>query len=258
MNITRIFYFIITVALGVVFYTQYQLSTRLENLNNSIQNLYLSNNKELQQINNLIFESHFKDDLILNNFNTSTTIIIAFFTALIALAGVFSFKKIDEDIKELKKLKQEVEKANTEIKNTYNKSIIRDILGSKKIIRGKLIKFKEAHKICKHDIYFITQAFNEIITSYYKLKNNTINNIINTDSNLKTISLDSVISATLKFSEDIKPIINEIKPFLKDEHKKSIKKNLLVIDEIPVEIINQFKEIGKLLTDEDIDITTEY
>ncbi|MDM1397085.1 hypothetical protein HX049_07845 [Myroides odoratimimus] len=102
MNITRIFYFLISAVFGIVFYIQYQLFLRIDNINNSIENLKLKNDEKLADVYKLVFESHFKDDLVLSGFNTSTTIIITFFTVIIALAGFISFKKIDEDIKVLK------------------------------------------------------------------------------------------------------------------------------------------------------------
>ncbi|KZE82864.1 hypothetical protein AV926_04770 [Myroides marinus] len=121
MNIVRTFYFLISAALGIVFYIQYQLFLRIENINNSIEDLKLKNDEKLVDVYKLIFESHFKDDLVLSGFNTSTTIIIAFFTALIALGAVFSFKKIDEDIKELKKSATTIEKTANEVKDTRSK-----------------------------------------------------------------------------------------------------------------------------------------
>lgn len=121
MNIARVFYFLISAALGIAFYIQYQLFLRIDNINNSIENLKLKNDEKLADVYKLVFESHFKDDLVLSGFNISTTIIIAFFTALIALGAVFSFKKIDEEIKELKTTSNKIYDLEIEINNLYSK-----------------------------------------------------------------------------------------------------------------------------------------
>lgn len=79
------------------------LTTRFEKINNTIEDLSIVNNqnKELRDINNLIFQSNFKDDLVLNNFNLTIGIILGFFTILIGLGVYLSFQRIDEDIKKL-------------------------------------------------------------------------------------------------------------------------------------------------------------
>lgn len=110
---------LLTAIIGILLFVSTTLYYRLDKLNNTIHNLYLSNSSnDIKQINSLIFESHFKDDLVLSSFNTSTTIIITFFTVIIALGGYLSFNKINEEIKDLKTLKQEVEEAQSKIKTT--------------------------------------------------------------------------------------------------------------------------------------------
>ena len=108
----------LAVIIGILSIATYSLYSRLNNLNESISKLHIINNKDLSQVNNLIFESHFKDDLVLSNFNNSITIIIAFFTVLIALGAVFSFKRIDDEIKELKTTTNEINETKKEIEKT--------------------------------------------------------------------------------------------------------------------------------------------
>ncbi|MDM1065820.1 hypothetical protein HXZ88_09315 [Myroides odoratimimus] len=98
------------------------LTTRFEKIDNSIENLSKINNqnKELRDINNLIFQSNYKDDLVLNNFNLTIGIILGFFTILIGLGVYLSFQRIDEDIKELKESATTIEETANEVEVTKN------------------------------------------------------------------------------------------------------------------------------------------
>lgn len=89
---------------------------KIANLNNTISELHLANSSnDIKELNKLIFESHFKDDLVLNSFNITTTIIITFFTVIIALGGYLSFSKINEEINDLKKIQEENNKTATKV-----------------------------------------------------------------------------------------------------------------------------------------------
>lgn len=252
-------------------------ANRIDTLNKTLYDVAAHKHeiyKEIQQ-------TQFKEDYYLNQLSNSTSLIMTMIAIVVTLGGFITYKSFNDKVKNSEeKLENQIRKSSeieellktqldesiksaAEIKNTYNKFIISNIYESQKIIMGKLIKFHETKTISRHDIYFMVNAFNKIVESYYILTFNTINNAEktnnnNNNNNLKTIKLNRITSHTLKFFEKTKPRINQIKHLLTTEHKTLFKTNLKVIDEIPVEIINQFKEIGKLLTDEDIDIITEY
>lgn len=100
------------------------LTARFEKIDSTIENLSKINNqnKELRDINNLIFQSNYKDDLVLNNFNLTIGIILGFFTILIGLGVYLSFQRIDEDIKELKESATTIEETASKVENS-NKNI---------------------------------------------------------------------------------------------------------------------------------------
>ena len=111
LTIQRIGVFALLVTNGYFLFKIYNQGSQIGSLNKTIENLSALNNSDLKSDAQAIFQSSFKDDLVLNSFSNSITIIIAFFTTLIALAAVFSFKKIDQEINYLKKSMDEVQDA---------------------------------------------------------------------------------------------------------------------------------------------------
>ncbi|MDM1535077.1 coiled-coil domain-containing protein [Myroides odoratimimus] len=125
--------------IGILSIITVTLCFRLKKLNDTVNNLYLSNSSnDIKQINSLIFESHFKDDLVLSGFNTSTTIIITFFTVIIALGGYISFQKIEKDIEKLKESATTIEETANEVKKA--KSIIEKTANEVKEAKSKIDK----------------------------------------------------------------------------------------------------------------------
>ncbi|WP_158962567.1 hypothetical protein [Myroides fluvii] len=203
----QVLIYVLSSLIGVLFLISFALYSRLNNLNKTLDQLYITNSeKDLKQINSLIFESHFKDDLVLSNFNISITIIIAFFTVLIALGAVFSFKRVDDEIENLKKYKIDItniikglneNKSDTQLKQEESISFI--FLSHHQEITTDCIKLNFYYKE-KHDQSFDGYEIYHVITSSF-IKLNSIKNLLD-NYVFKNKEIEKNINDIYKDSED--------------------------------------------------------
>ncbi|WP_158963452.1 hypothetical protein [Myroides fluvii] len=269
----QILIYVLSSLIGILFVISYTLYSRLNNLNKTLDQLYITNSeKDLRQINSLIFESHFKDDLVLSSFNISTTIIIAFFTVLIALGAVFSFKRVDDEMNKNKleikrvmqnskeyhnKLKEQIEE-NKSLKNTLSQQI-----ATTETIKNELINSQEEYYLTK-----IQEKQGRIILLTHKtreeehLQSNvlyeliyTITNIIDHIENWGKINQRLNISQnqnyfnTLKY--EFKLIESEfkvVKNFLTHTQIQLLKKTYPNTEQLPAHYKKYFDNIKSILT----------
>ncbi|MDR2223778.1 MAG: hypothetical protein LBE34_13750 [Flavobacteriaceae bacterium] len=270
MNIVRIFYFLISAAIGIVFYIQYQLFIRIDNINNSIENLKLKNDKKIVDVYKLIFESHFKNDLVLSSFNISTTIIITFFTIIIALGGYLSFNKINDEIKKLKKLKKEVKETKTKIEDISseiirnNDKLINDTIESKTneihhLIISAQVYYNLIPENKTYDPNIIINSLVKIVFNYsdleyiiYNLNNKEKEDSYKEDcENLETNIID-VLLGTKNHLKQLQQSISQAElKILIDTLEMLIKTSNIVSSKITKELnslINHIKELEKKLS----------
>ncbi|WP_353119445.1 hypothetical protein [Myroides odoratus] len=167
------------------------LNSEFEKLDSTIEKLSEINNQsiEIKDINRLMFESNFKDNVVLNHFNLTIGIILGFFTILIGLGVYLSFQRIDEDIKELKTTFSTVK----EIKSNIDKAAL-DIKETKKEFKIQQLTFNA--------------------TNYTNSKLNLLNSfssLVHTDSkyrNIITIEHTQKIGFTLFMLKEVITLIN--------------------------------------------------
>ncbi|WP_413513227.1 hypothetical protein [Myroides odoratus] len=164
----------LSVAINIYLVTQiYHTKTEVAAIKKNVEDLSEQN---IPELNDAIFVSNFKDNLVLNSFNTSITIIITFFTVLIALGAVFSFKRVDDDIEKLKESTTKIETISKDVEKTKSK-IEENLLENQKVSK-KISAFQNKYFFSKTAsiirdtyknrdlviIYFITNKNNSIDT----------------------------------------------------------------------------------------------
>lgn len=136
------FYYIITITLLLffslfMFLKNCSLETQIEEINNRLQLIYITENSEhIQNPLNAILDYQFKDNLVLNQLNNTTAILLTFTSIIVAILGFISFKTIYKDLNKNKKaIVAQVNKSEIILQNInlIEKRINTDLIGIENI-----------------------------------------------------------------------------------------------------------------------------
>lgn len=240
----------ISIAINIYYFIQIKnIKDQVINNKDTLTKIYTTSNTHLKHVYTGIFESNFKDDLVLNSFNNSITIVITFFTVLIALGGYLSFKKIEDDIENLNIITTDFK--NTEVKINEARAKIENaeikINKAQTKIENAEIKINEAQtkiEYAEQNLYnYIIVSDTDLITLIHinvmtLLKNSLDDNelLVNRRENIVT-SISYYISITNRAIKTV-DMLFKAKPNLQSDKNKAS----LLID-----LENNFKKINKEL-----------